>query len=97
MVRPGDAHQDPPGSDGDGGSTLASAVSVNAVFSTGSGLVLVAGAPMMSGWVGVDGWLLAGIGGGLLVFAGMLIWLLAEPPRLTVGAWWVLSADLAWT
>ncbi|MEX2550432.1 MAG: SRPBCC family protein [Nitriliruptoraceae bacterium] len=71
-------------------------VSVNAMFSAGSGLVLLAGAPLLRGWFGVDAWLLAGFGGGLAVFAGLLIWLLADPRRLAVGAWWALGADLAW-
>jgi uncharacterized protein YndB with AHSA1/START domain len=109
MVRPTDPHRGPPGleqpanpgtdapgSAGDGGTTLASAISVNAVFSAVSGLVLLAGAPLLAGWVEVNGRLLAGIGTGLLVFAGLLVWLLAEPPRLAAGAWWVLGADLAW-
>jgi uncharacterized protein YndB with AHSA1/START domain len=109
MAGPRDAHRGPPGvrhpdhcepnapgSPGDGGRTLASAVSVNAVFSAGSGLVLLVGAPILAGPFGVDGWLLAGLGGGLLVFAGLLIWLLAKPPRLAAAAWWVLGADLAW-
>jgi uncharacterized protein YndB with AHSA1/START domain len=85
-----------PSSGGDGGRALADAISINAVFSAGSGLVLLAGAPIVSGWLGVDGWLLAGIGAGLLVFAGVLVWLLTEPRRLAAGAWWVFGADVAW-
>jgi uncharacterized protein YndB with AHSA1/START domain len=82
--------------DGDGGSALTSAVSVNAVFSAVSGLVLVAGAPTMSGWFAVDGRLLTGIGAGLIGFAALLGRLLAEPRRLAPGAWWVLTADIGW-
>ena len=83
-------------SNGDGGRTLANAVSFNAAFSASSGLTLLAGAAMLRGWFGVAGWLLAAIGVGLIVFACLLVWLLAEPPRLAVGARWVLAADLAW-
>lgn len=109
MVGPTDPHRDPPtfrdpdhpergasDADGDDGSSLANAVSVNAVFSAASGLGLLAGAPLLAGWFEVDGWLLAGIGGGLILFAGLLVWLLADPPRLAVGVWWVLGADVAW-
>ncbi|MEX2562675.1 MAG: SRPBCC family protein [Nitriliruptoraceae bacterium] len=83
-------------SDGDGGRTLATAISINAVFSAVSGLVLLAGAPGLSGLFGVDIWLLVGIGGGLIGFAGVLIWLLAEPGKLAAGAKWVLAADITW-
>lgn len=109
MTGPRDAHRDPPevrhpdhcepdapSHDGDRGRTLASAVSVNAVFSAASGLVLLVGAPILAGPFGVDGWLLAALGGGLLMFAGLLIWLPADPPRLAAAAWWVLGADVAW-
>lgn len=83
-------------STGDGGRLLASAVSINAVFSVASGVVLIAGAPMLSGPIGADGWLLATVGVGLVGFGALLVWLLAAPRRLAVGARFVLVADVAW-
>ncbi len=81
---------------GDGGRWLASAVSYNAIFSGVNGVVLLAGAPMLSRPIGAAGWVLAALGGGLLGFAVLLVWLLAAPHRLAVGARFVLVADLAW-
>lgn len=81
---------------GDGGRLLASAVSVNGIFSAASGVVLIAGAPMLRSPIGADGWLLATVGVGLVGFAVLLVWLLAAPRRLAVGAGSVLVADVAW-
>jgi hypothetical protein len=81
---------------GDGGQLLASAVSINVIFSAASGVVLIAGAPMLSNPIGADGWLLATVGVGLVGFGALLVWLLAAPRRLAVGARFVLVADVAW-
>jgi uncharacterized protein YndB with AHSA1/START domain len=81
---------------GDGGRLLASVVSYNAIFSAVSGTGLLVAAPMLSGPIGVAGWILATLGVGLVVFAAMLVWLLAEPRRLASWAWLVLVADAAW-
>jgi uncharacterized protein YndB with AHSA1/START domain len=81
---------------GDNGRLLATAISWNVVFSTASGLLLAIGAFALSGWLGVDAWLLAGLGVALVAFAGVLVWLLAEPRRVVRGAQWVIGADVAW-
>lgn len=81
---------------GDGGSLLASAISHNALFSALSGIVLLAAAPVLSSPIGVAAWILATVGVGLVGFAGVLVWLLAAPPRLAIGAPFVLAADVAW-
>jgi hypothetical protein len=81
---------------GDGGRLLASAVSINAIFSSVSGVVLLASVPMLSGPIGVAGWILAAVGVGLVGFAVLLVWLSAAPRRLAVGAPYVLVADVAW-
>lgn len=80
----------------DHGRLLASAVSCNAIFSAASGVVLLAGAPMLSDPIGVAGWILAMVGVGLVGFASLLVWLLAAPRRLTAGAPFALVADVAW-
>jgi uncharacterized protein YndB with AHSA1/START domain len=84
-----DLHDDP-------GRLLAAALSSNAVFSAACGLTLLAGAPALSGPVGIPAWLLAGMGMGLVVFAGFLLWVLAHPPRLVAGGRAALAADVAW-
>jgi hypothetical protein len=81
---------------GDGGQLLASAVSINVIFSAASGVVLIAGTPMLSNPIGADGWLLATVGVGLVGFGALLVWLLAAPRRLAVGVPYVLVADVAW-
>lgn len=81
---------------GDGGRLLATAVSCNAIFSAVSGVMLIVAAPMLSGPVGVPGWILATVGVGLVGFAVLLAWLLAVPRRLAVGARFVLVADVTW-
>lgn len=86
------AHRQPK----DPGVLLADALSVNALFSGGCGLLLLAGAPRLAGPLGVPAWGLAGLGVGLLAFAGALLWLLTQPRRLAAGGRAVLAADLAW-
>lgn len=81
---------------GDAGQSLATAISRNAVFSAASGLVLLGGGFALDAWLGVDAWLLVGVGGGLVVFAGLLLWLLSRPRRLRAGARLVVAADAAW-
>jgi hypothetical protein len=81
---------------GDGGASLATAMSWNVVFSAVSGLMLLVGGVGLDGVLGVEAWLLSGLGGGLLLFAGAMLWLLAEPERLAVGGRAVVAADIAW-
>ena len=80
----------------DPGRLLAAALSSNAVFSAGCGLILLAGASALSGPFGIPAWLLAGMGLGLVVFAGLVLWVLAHPSRLVVGGRAALAADVAW-
>lgn len=82
--------------DGDGGRLLADAMSLNAIFSGASGLTLLAGAWALDGLFGVDAVQLAVLGGALLAFAADLLWLLAAPRKLRVGARLVVAADVAW-
>lgn len=82
--------------EGDGGRLLAEVMSLNAIFSTLSGLALATGAPPLAGWLGLPVWLVSSLGLGLLGFAVVLVWLLATPHRLRTGAWFVVAADLAW-
>lgn len=76
---------------------LTRALAANAAFSGLSGLVLLAAAGPVAGWIGLEGgaWLRA-IGAGLLLFAAALVGLTRsrEPARRAVGA--VTAADLAW-
>jgi uncharacterized protein YndB with AHSA1/START domain len=81
---------------GDGGQLLGSAVSYNAIISATSGLALVTAAPLLSGPIGLPGWILAVVGAGLVGFAALLLWLLAEPRRLALGVRFVLGADVVW-
>jgi uncharacterized protein YndB with AHSA1/START domain len=81
---------------GDGGRLLASAVSYNALFSAISGVTLSAGAPLLSGQIGLSTWILVTLGTGLVGFAALLLLLLADADRLARGAPFVVAADVAW-
>jgi ribosome-associated toxin RatA of RatAB toxin-antitoxin module len=81
---------------GDPGALLAETISVNALFSGGCGLLLLAAATALTVPLGLPAWWLAGVGVGLLAFAGLLLWILAEPRRLAAGGRAALAADLAW-
>lgn len=81
---------------GDGGRLLADAISSNAVFSAVTGGLLLFGGFAPAPLFRVDAWLLSTIGGGLIVFAAVLVWLLSEPRRLVAGGRGVVAADAAW-
>jgi ribosome-associated toxin RatA of RatAB toxin-antitoxin module len=81
---------------GDEGRFLAGAISWNALFSAASGVLLLVGGFAFNSWLGVDAWLLMGVGGGLILFAGLLLWLLSQPRHLAAGARLVVAADAAW-
>lgn len=86
-----------PSPTGDHGRLLATAISCNALFSTATGVVLLAGGFLgLDRWLGADAWLLGGVGGALVMFAGLLVWLLSQPQHLAVGARLVVAADAAW-
>lgn len=80
----------------DRGALLAKTLSVNALFSGGCGLVLLAAASPLSGPLGLSAWLLAGLCVGLIAFGGLLLWILTEPMRLAAGGRAALGADLVW-
>lgn len=81
---------------GDCGRLLATAISWNAVFSATTGVVLLAGGFVLDDWLGVHVLVLMALGGGLLAFAGLLLWLLTQPRHLSVGARLVIAADVSW-
>lgn len=69
----------------------------NAVFSSVSGLLLV----LMPGWwaarIGLaPAWLLAALGVGLVVFAGVVLWASALPERRRGVIAAIIAADLGW-
>lgn len=80
----------------DPGRLLAAALSSNAVFSAGCGLLLLSGAAVLTGPFGMPAWLLAVVGTGLIGFAGLVLWILADPLRLVPGGRAALAADVAW-
>ena len=66
------------------------------MFSLASGLVLVGGAAVLVSHIGVPVWALASIGGAVVGFGALLLWLLTEPTRLAVAGRVAVAADLAW-
>lgn len=91
-----DTRRDHTSARGDGGQFLASALTWNMLFSATSGGVLLVGGILRDQWLGVHGWLLVGLGAGLLLFATSLLWLLSQPSRLQWGARATIAADAAW-
>ena len=84
------------GATGDDGELLGLAISLNAVFSGLTGLILIGGAWGLDGWLGAPAWALAALGLGLLFFAARLLWLLAHPDTLVREARQVIAADVVW-
>lgn len=80
----------------DEGRLLAIAVSCNALFSSACGLALLVGGVALERWLAVPAGMLMVVGAGLVVFAGLLVWLLAQPRRLVSGARLVVAADALW-
>ncbi len=77
--------------------TLQRPLWANAVFSSASGLLLVA----MPGWwatrIGVGPpWLLAGLGIGLVAFAGLVLWAAARPVDRQAAVAGIIAADVGW-
>ncbi len=77
-------------------SLLSKAMKENAIFSGLAGLVLIVGASGLDGWLGVDAWLLAAIGLGLVVYAADLMWWSRSPRWLVNGGRMAVVADLGW-
>lgn len=81
---------------GDPGRLLAFAVRGNAAFSATSGLLLLGGGFHIDNALCINAWVLTGMGGGLCLFAAVLLWLLAHQRYLETGARFALAADAAW-
>ena len=77
-------------------SLLSKAMIENALFSGLAGLVLIVGAAGLDGWLGVNAWLLAAIGVGLVVYAADLVWWSRSPRWLVTGGRMAVVADLGW-
>lgn len=81
---------------GDPARLLTTSVRCNAVFSATSGLLLLGTGFRVDTALGVDAWALTGLGGGLCLFAAVLLWLLIHTPYLDAGARFALAADVGW-
>ncbi len=77
-------------------SLLSKAMTKNAIFSRLAGLVLIVGASGLDGWLGVDAWLLAAIGLGLVVYAADLMWWSRSSQWLVTGGRMAVVADIGW-
>jgi hypothetical protein len=77
-------------------SLLSRALVENALFSGATGLGLVIGARWLDGWLGLNAWLLAAVGVGLLVYAADLAWLSRSEPWLIPGGRLAVVADIGW-
>ena len=75
---------------------LSNAMQENALFSGISGIVLIAGAPWLDTWLGVNGWLLVAAGVGLIVFASDLVWWSRSAKLLISGGRMAVISDIAW-
>lgn len=72
------------------------AMGINALFSGMTGVLMLAGGWVLADLLGVHAVVLAGIGAVLVGFATSLVWLLAHPQHLRVGARLVVVADIGW-
>lgn len=73
---------------------LTTTLIANAASSAVTGVLLVAGAAPLSGWLGIPAWLSVVIGLGLLAFAVSVV-LVARDPQ-PGGVRQVIAADVAW-
>ena len=76
---------------------LSRALTENAWFSGIAGMVLIAGAALgLDGWLGVEAWLLAALGVGLVIYAIDLLLVARSPRWIVQGAKAAVLADIAW-
>lgn len=76
---------------------LSRTMTENALFSGASGLILIIGAMLgLADWVGVNAWLLAALGVGLVVYAADLLFFARSPRWLISGGRMAVAADIAW-
>ncbi len=84
------------GSVGDGGKLLKAAMRENALVSAVTAVILMAGAPVLDTRLGVNPWVLGGIGFGLLTYAVDLVWWSRSQKWLRNGGRIAIIADIAW-
>ncbi len=78
-------------------SLLGRAMTDNGLFSGTAGIVLIIGAAFgLGGWIGINAWLLAGLGVGLVVYAADLLWLARSSRMIVAGGRAAVLADVAW-
>ena len=76
---------------------LRGAFLANAVFSGFSGLAFLALTDPLATWIGLTpAWILWLIGGGLIVYAGLLVWFHKKAVLRPFQAWFAIGNDLAW-
>lgn len=76
---------------------LGRAMTENGLFSGTAGIVMVIGAAFgLGGWLGINAWLLAALGAGLVVFAADLLWLARSPRLIVAGGRAAVLGDVAW-
>ena len=78
-------------------SLLGRAMTDNGLFSGTAGIVLIIGAAFgLGGWIGINAWLLAGLGVGLVVYAADLLWLARSSRMIVAGGRAAVLAAVAW-
>ena len=76
---------------------LSKAMLENALFSGASGLILIIGAALgLDDWLGINAWLLVGLGVGLVIYAIDLSFFARSPRWLIPGGRMAVAADVAW-
>jgi hypothetical protein len=81
---------------GDGGRLLKTAMKGNALVSAVTAAILMAGASGLDSWSGVNPWVLAGVGLGLLTYAVDLVWWARSSRWLRLGGRIAVVADIGW-
>ena len=75
-------------------SLLVKALAANSAFSAATGIILIVAAVPLSGWLGVQPWLLVLVGAGLLPFAFLVGRTARDPEPSRVIQ--VIVADVSW-
>jgi len=78
------------------GGLLRFALTLDGVATGANGIVYLAGAPLLDGWLGLPAGMLAAVGAALIVYAGLVLRLATRPamPRAAVVA--VIAANAVW-
>jgi len=79
------------------GGLLRFALTLDGVATAANGVLYVAGAPLLDGWLGLPAGMLMAVGAALIVYAALVQRLATRPamPRAAVAA--VIAANLLWT